>query len=374
MPQAARDFEIFVNCSTDRSSTTCNFAHSTQVPALSDITLTLASSALPAIGGVSGPLASAAAAGATVSGTQTLSFDASDAASGVRSAALTLTPEGQGAPYTTTIDYGSHCSYESWNACPLTQDASTFTLDTAALTPETYAVQLTVSDAAGNSTSDYLGTVTTKNVPHVANGFPCPSAQLSLSVNGKAKLGPIRYGQKVLIAGRLHCAGTPIPNASVAVAGRGVAGLLATNAKGAFRYQVPVGPTRTLTFRYFAYSDDTSPAASASVHIGVHPSIALRITPRQTTNGGTINWRGRVLGGPYPAGGLTLLVQVRVGGRWQTFDQLQTRDGRFAYRYTFLRTTLTTTYAFRIALPPSGAAGYDYLPASSRTVNVQVWR
>jgi hypothetical protein len=372
LPEGARDFEMSVTCSTDRSSPTCNFDDSTHVPALNDITLTLADSVPPVVGHATGTLASAAAAGATVSGTQTLSFDASDTDSGVRSATLTLSPEGQGAPDSTTIDYGPECAYDSWNACPLTQDASMFTLDTSALAEQTYAVDLTASDAAGNDSTDYLGTVTTKNVPHVPNGSPCPGAQLSLTVNGKPSIGPIRYGRTVLVRGALHCGTTPIPGAAVALSGRGVGGLLATDAAGAFSYLVPAGPSRNLTFNYFAYSDDTKPTATADVEIPVYPSISLRITPRHTHNGGTINWRGRVLGGPYPAGGLTLLVQVKVGRRWETFDQLQTHDGRFAYRYTFLRTSTTSTYAFRISLPASGAAGYDYLPASTRIVSVKV--
>ena len=53
---------------------------------------------------------------------------------------------------------------------PLTQDASTFTLDTSALAQDTYAVDLTASDAAGNDVSDYLGYVTTKNVPTSRTG------------------------------------------------------------------------------------------------------------------------------------------------------------------------------------------------------------
>jgi hypothetical protein len=69
---------------------------------------------------------------------------------------------------------------------------------------------------------------------------------------------------------------------------------------------------------------------------------------------------------------VTLLVQVKVGRRWETFDQLQTHNGLFAYSYKFLRTSTTTTYAFRVALPVSGAAGYDFLPAASRTINVKV--
>jgi hypothetical protein len=307
-----------------------------------------------------------------VSGNQTLTFDASDTNSGVRSATLTLTPEGAGAPYSTTIDYGPECAYDSWNACPLTQDGSAFTLDTSALAQDTYAVELTASDAAGNDVSDYLGTVTTKNVPHIANGSPCAGAQLSLTVNGKAKLHPVRYGRTVLVRGQLHCGATPIPGAVVALSGSGVGGLLATDADGAFSYTVPAGPSRTLTFNYFAYSDDTTAAASAHVEISVYPAISLHITPRQTHNGATITWRGRVAGGPYPAGGLTLLVQVKVGRRWETFDQLVTHHGRFAYSYTFLRTTTTTTYIFRVALPVSGAAGYNYVSSASHTRTVTV--
>ena len=372
LPQGARDFEEWVNCSTNDSSPTCDFSDSAHVPALSGITLTLNDNVPPTVGHASGTLESAAAAGATVSGAQTLMFDASDAGSGVRSATLTLSPEGSGAPNSTTIDYGPQCSYDAWNACPVSENASTFTIDTSTLAEDTYALQLTATDAAGNHATDYLGTVTTKTVPHIPNGFPCADPQLSL--NGKAKLGPVRYGSRLTVQGQLHCGTTPIPDAAIMLSGTGIGGLLETNGKGGFSYRLPTGPSRTLTFRYFAYSDSTNPAASARVEIGVYPSISLHINPRRTTDDGTINWSGRVVGGPYPVGGLTLLVQVREAHRWQTFDQLMTHDGRFAYRYTFLRTPATTIYAFRVALPTSGAAGYDYLPSHSRVVKVRVWR
>ena len=108
----------------------------------------------PTIVNVSGSLAASAAAGETVSGTQTLQFDASDADSGVRSAALTLTPQAGGAPYTTTVDYGAQCSYTSWNACPLSEKGSTITLNTATLPQGAYAVSLKAVDAAGNTGSE----------------------------------------------------------------------------------------------------------------------------------------------------------------------------------------------------------------------------
>jgi len=163
LPGGARDFETFVNCTTDDASPTCLFSDSTAVPALEDMTLTLSDNVPPVIGSVSGPLADAAARAATVSGTQTLGFDASDVDSGVSQATLTLTPQGGGTPATTTINYP--CSYDSWNACPVTENGSALEIDTAAVIDGTYQANLTVSDAAGNVVTDPLGTITTRNAP-----------------------------------------------------------------------------------------------------------------------------------------------------------------------------------------------------------------
>jgi hypothetical protein len=372
LPLGARDFQAYVNCSTDRSSPTCNFSDSTHVPAFNDVTLNLAEATPPALADVSGTLASAAAAGAKVSGAQTLSFDASDNDSGVRSAAVILTPQATGTPARTTVDYGAKCAYDSWNACPLTETANAVTINTAQLPPGAYAVDLAATDAAGNTTTDHLGSVTVDNVPHIPNGSPCTGPQLTLTFNGKRRLGAIRYGRRVLIRGRLHCAATAIPGAVVKLAGVPDPRRITTGPDGTFSYRTPGGPSRTLSFSYRAFSDDPRPAVSVRVKLSVRAVLSLRIGPRRTHNDGTIRWHGRIAGGPYPRGGLTVLVQVRVGHRWETFDQLITRNGRFAYRYTFRRTKATTTYAFRVTLPVSGAAGYRYLPASSPTVTVTV--
>ena len=372
----ARDFEAYVNCTTDHSSPTCDFTQNTQIPALSDITVTLSDDVPPSISQLAGSLASAAATGATVSGEQTLSFQATDADSGVRTVTITLTPA-TGQPFTSTVNYGAQCAYDSWNACPLSEDGSA-TIDTSTLAPGTYAAQITATDAAGNTKTVELGTITTATAtataaqPHLPNGSPCPGVQLGLSLNGKPKLAPIRYGTRVLIHGLLHCGSTPDPGALITIAGDGVSTGASTDTSGAFEFLVPAGPSRTLTFSYLPYSDSSAPAVQASATIRVYPTISLRITPRRTRNHGTILWSGAIRGGPYPAGGLTLLVQVRVGRRWETFDQLLTHDGRFEYAYTFLRTTRPITYKFRVALPASGAAGYDYLSTASHPVGVRV--
>ena len=165
LPQGARDFEANVTCSTDDSSPTCYFADSIAVPALNDITLTLIDNTPPAVSSVSGALASAAAAKSTVAGSQLVNFTGVDADSGVRSATLTLSPQAGGAPYTHTFDFSSQCTYDSWNACPLTQTVSGFAVNTSSLKDDSYAASLAVTDAAGSTASDPLGTITTNNAP-----------------------------------------------------------------------------------------------------------------------------------------------------------------------------------------------------------------
>jgi hypothetical protein len=81
------------------------------------------------------------------------------------SAVLTLTPQSGGAPYTHTFDFSAQCSYQSWNACPLTQVVSGFAVNTSSLKDDSYAVNLSVTDAAGNLASTPLGTVVSHNAP-----------------------------------------------------------------------------------------------------------------------------------------------------------------------------------------------------------------
>lgn len=165
LPQGARDFEASVTCTTDHSSTTCAFADSIAVPALSNITLTLQDNTPPTIGSTSGSLSTTATHDSTVIGTQTFGFAGSDADSGVRSATLKLTPQNGETPYTHTFDFSDECTYISWNACPLKQNVSDFSINTAALKDDNYTTSLSVTDAAGNTTSNQLGTITTHNAP-----------------------------------------------------------------------------------------------------------------------------------------------------------------------------------------------------------------
>jgi hypothetical protein len=204
LPLGARDFEASVFCSTDGSNTTCYYPHWNVVPGLNDITITLSDPTPPRVEGATGTLVNAAAHGSTVSGSQTIGFTAKDADSGVLSTTLTLTPQSSGAPYTKTINFSGQCTYDSWNACPLQQSVGAFSVPTATLKDGTYAVNLSVTDAAGNVASESLGTITTHNAPVISSppllsGSPVVGQTLSAipgSIDSNPEAGtPTNAGQ-----------------------------------------------------------------------------------------------------------------------------------------------------------------------------------
>jgi hypothetical protein len=303
----------------------------------------------------------------TVSATQSLSLDATDANSGVRLVQLLV--DGQ---VVATNDYASECPYQNFAACPTTISDS-IAWNTATVANGTHDIALRIVNAAQVPAIIDDHTILVLNPPHTPNGSPaCETARLSLAVDGRGSRARFRYGHRPTVTGTLRCAVAPIIGATVVIHGGGLDRSVTTNQLGEFAYRVPRGPSRTITFSYRAFADDPKPAATARAQLSVLPGIRLEISPRKTFNGGTITWNGQVQGGPYPAGGVTLLVEVREGRRWQPFDEIVALRGLFTYRYTFLRTTRPTSYRFRVTLPANGAGGYPYTPGGSNTVTVHV--
>ena len=410
LPQGARDFEAHVNCSTDDSSPTCYFADSIAVPALNDITLTLEDNTPPVIKSASGPLATAAADKSTVAGSQTLSFTASDADSGVRSATLTLTPQDGETPYTHTFDFAAQCSYDSWNACPLTESVSEFALNTATLKDDSYTVNLTVTDAAGNTASDSLGTITTAGPPSTgaagvlaagatasaggaigpgsplvergpANGTNASDqAELTARWTSTAKATRTSgYGQADRITGRLTApGGVPISGASLDVfqtpAEQGAQARLSdtgvrTGPTGEWTLTLPKGiSSSTVRFTYSSHVDDTIPAATATLTLRVHAGIALRIVPRVTSVGRKIFFSGVLHGGPVPSGGKQLVLEASSGREWVEFRTISTNaKGRYRASYRF-KFPGPVTYRFRVISPYE--ADFPFLGGASNVVDV----
>ena len=397
LPQGARDFEAYVNCSTDRSSTTCDFADSNAVPALTDITLSLEDNTPPTVQAVSGPLASAAAADTQVAGSQSISFSGSDAGSGIRSARLTLSPLNGAAPYVHTFDFSDECPYDSWNACPLTETVSGFTVDTDALADGAYAVSLAITDAAGNVANDALGSVTVSNTGSTVGSLGAlPGSGAVSSHNGSTgggspngigasegahlQLGarsPISrtYARRaVRITGRLLDAqGLPIAGASLDVlqqVGGGTLELIGrarTGANGTFVARVPAGPSRMVEIGYRAFSGDVDYSARAKLVESVDAGVQLRVSPRRTGAEGMIALSGRVLG-PIPPQGVVVELLVHYRGHWEPFRDPRT-DSRGRFRVAYQFEGGVGRFPFR-ALVFGRQGGFPFALGESRAVDV----
>jgi hypothetical protein len=215
----------------------------------------------------------------------------------------------------------------------------------------------------------------------VPNGEPCAGQELTLKVNGtEAPAVTVPYGP-ITLHGVLHCGTVPIRDAQILLATSGAANVTSnlwvqSGLDGSFSCVLPAGSDRTITASYVSYSDDPRPSVTTSVALSVSAPIELEIEPRRVHNGRWTKWSGRLLGGPFPSPGVSVLPEVKDGRRWMPFDQvIATGKGdsaSFAYRYRFGRTTETTTYTFRAALPATGAGGYPYSFGASNEVRVRV--
>jgi hypothetical protein len=328
--------------------------------------------------------------GAVQSGTVPLTLSAS-AIAGI--AKLEVFADGGSSPaFTDTFTETSDCEF--WEAVPcLNLQSYEYPIDTTQLPNGTYYLTVKAYDPAGNVVAaSSPSAVTVRNEPittqtasltggvsGVANGDPCAGAELGVEVNARPGVPVTPYGDPVTVRGVLHCGTVPIRGAQIAVStvGGGASAAINTSVQtgvdGSFSYAVPTGPDRRLQFAYTAYSNDPGPSVTATATVAVRPSIKLAIGPRHTRNGHTIHWTGTIAGGPFPASGVTLDVEVQEGRRWRIFDQTVTgRTGRFHYSYHFHATTESTTYKFRVALPDTGSVGYPYTAGASNTVNVHV--
>jgi len=354
---------------------------------------TLLDSTVPSVTNVSGSLL----AGSALSGTDTISFTASDSGGGIYSATILIDgrpvvqeiPDTNGGLCVNLTPSSQTMAFAAPQPCRSSENIS-IPLDTTQFPAGQHHLQVIVKDAAGDQAPAYDGTITTTGPPlvgvngsitgpHIPNGQPCAGEALDITVNGKRKAPVVAYGKPVTIKGVLHCGTVPIRGARILIATLGgphsaaINNTVQTALDGSFSYRVPTGPDRTLRFSYTAYSNDPGPSATATATIMVRPKITLRIAPHRTSNEHTIHWSGTVEGAPYPRQGVTLVVEVREGKHWRIFDQTVTnRKGRFHYHYRFRATTESTTYTFRVALPDTGAQDYPYTPGASNTINVHV--
>ena len=342
----------------------------------------------PAVSGVGGPLLG----GGTLSGAQSVSFNAADGGSGVSTGTITVDgavavarvlDSGGGGCANLGVSADGRPSYLNTQPCAPSV-SGLLTLDTNTLSPGAHAIVVTVTDAAGNatvvntSTIDVAGSV----APGTPNGAGASRAA-KLSARWTSTRRPSRrlgFSARPTLTGTLADeAGRPITGAAIEIlvrekrAGARSApiGTATTGSDGAFRIQLPSGPSRTVTIQYRAFSDDPKPAALVKLRTVVRAQLSASASPRSPRVGGRLTISGRLK--YLRRGNVDVTIQARDGRVWRTIGTVKTRrDGRFRWNYRF-RTPASAgrTFGFRARV---NSVIYPFAAGSSKTVLVRVRR
>jgi len=327
----------------------------------------LEQSAGPTAANVGGELSSAP----TVRGDSDVTFSAGDPVSGVYEALFNV--DGHVVQSTVVEPNGGGCrnvgqtsdglpAFLYVRPCPPAVSADV-PFDSTRVTNGSHHLIVSVIDAAGNAAPvlDRQITVANPPPPGPTNGVNA-SAQASLSVTwkGTRKQQITRsYGRSATVEGRLTGpGGVPISGALIdLVANPAYVGAKPvamsgprTGADGRFSLRLRGGiSSRTLHFAYRSHLGEAPVATARALRLGVRAGIRLSVTPRSASVGRSISFRGRLLGGPIPAGGKQLVLEARSpGGQWIEFDVISTdAHGRYHSSYTF-KFAGPAAYQFRV--------------------------
>jgi hypothetical protein len=145
-----------------------------------------------------------------------------------------------------------------------------------------------------------------------------------------------------------------------------------TRADGRFTYILPKGPSRSIKFVYYAFSDSTSYGESNAIVERVATPVKLGVSPKAARNGRDVRFAGTVGTDFLPKAGVLVTLEAHyTGGNWKQFRVVRTgRGGRFGVSYRFTHTSNATTYSFRARVAKQ--AGYPFEGGTSRRVEVRV--
>ena len=349
--------------------------------------LTLEQPAGPSVTDVGGALADAAG----VSGESSLTFTASEAGAGVYEALVSV--DGTLLERVPLDSNGGRCedvggttdgsaAFEYVQPCAATVSTSV-ALDTTKLSNGAHTVQVSAVDAAGNMA------VVLDRVVTVENGAPCAtaSAQTGAAVLRARWAGTSEttitsgFSRAHTIEGTLTNAhGTPIAGVRVEAFGASASrrptatATALTNGAGVFSIGVSGGgPSRTVCLAYHASrapgAASTAGVATRTLGLRVRAPVSLTVTPRRVSVGGTIRFRGQLLGGEVPAGGKPVILEARsAGSGWLEFRVVRAdARGRFRASYRF-RFAGPANYEFRALC--EAEAGYPFARGASNVARV----
>jgi hypothetical protein len=374
---ATRDLQLGIYCSYGNGPQNCSW-RSYPVISVGRLSLTLHEDGPPTARPTGGTLMS----GTPVSGSQTLSYAASDSDSGVRAVSVQL-----GDTIVGSDDYETACTYDNWNACPTQQDGNDMSVDTTRVPDGTYPLKLVVSDAAGNTATVDSGRIVTVSSPRAKGpGAARKTTNVQLVVGqGQSRALRTSYGRKLVIVGQvLDATGNPLMNAAVNVSSQiaqaghdfGDVGEAETDTNGNFAFSVPPGPNRTLRFSYTSpVSAGLQAKGQADLVLQVRAGAHLTASDRKVAGGRRVTFRGQLDGGPIPASGVAIGFRGQVGKHVRKFGDTQTDDhGRFRLTYKMPAAgPRKANYAIWVRIGADGDA-YPYLPGLSNRVRITVLR
>jgi hypothetical protein len=257
--------------------------------------------------------------------------------------------------------------------CPLSASRS-LTLDTDRPPFHDGANEVTAcADDFGGPVNETCRTFTAQVENSCASSGPAPADRLEAGFGGGRPRARIASNRRASIEGRLlGRSGEPIRNATICalstVAGgeESREGQVRTDSRGRFAYLPLRGPSRQLRLVY----RHGSAVVQRVLDLTVRVRPRLKVGPRaRLHNGQVARFRGK-LPGPSAARRIVVL-QVRIGRRWQAFRTARTRaDGRFRARYRFRATTSRRLYRFRALVREQ--AGYPYARGTSPTRRIVV--
>jgi hypothetical protein len=331
------------------------------------------------------PAGSLLATSTDLAGERSVSFDGTDLGGGLRAAEVIV----DGLPVARTpIAEITTCTEPYWHPVPCPGAAAgTVSVDTATLENGRHRVQVALVDAANNRTLSDPVSVSVRNdkQPNGTHASRVAKLTASFRLRGgrRALERRIAFRRRAVVAGRLvNGARQPIAGAELRVLSRidrlgareREIAAITTDSEGRFRWRTPRGPSRYLRITYRAYRSDEQESASTELKLSVRPAIALRVRPDRVRNGGSVAFKGRLIGGPGRAATPVVLEAVGRNVRRRVPVATLSTDsgGRFRFRYRFLRSFAPFTYRFRARVIPQ--ASYPYAGGSSRVVIVRIVR
>ena len=319
-----------------------------------------------------------------LSGTVSASFAAKDTGSGVYEAIVEV--DGQPVARKFIDDNEGKCRKPFVHRVPCKANASTaatIDLDTRILPDGPHNVRLLVRDATETNEIPYGPfSITTRNsvpgrgTPNGTNATDGAVLQVGWKGRRSRELRT-RFGRSVAIEGRLrNPAGQPITGATLVLsktelragAGEETFTTLLTKADGSFGHRFKARPGMRIAVRYRAFAGDSGFSADQGLTLRVRAGATLRV-PRVVKRGKRLRFRGRLLGGPIPRRGKLVVLQYRVGRRWEERSPVRTdRRGRFRSSAPTNPAGGRGTVRIRVRVPTEAA--YPYSTGFSRTRRV----